>query len=114
MDEEKEPVRLRAACDRCHSQKLRCPKVADAEQCDRCRKARRPCVFSPFRQKKTDDHNSDSERASMNAQLCLLEQQISIIKEKNRSARAGVKRKSDHQLLKQDSGLVKSSKSLIS
>ncbi|KAL2064363.1 hypothetical protein VTL71DRAFT_4857 [Oculimacula yallundae] len=45
-------VRRRAACDRCHSQKIRCPRQNGSEICDRCMKARKPCVFAPFRQKK--------------------------------------------------------------
>ncbi|KAG0647640.1 Isoflavipucine cluster transcription factor [Hyphodiscus hymeniophilus] len=49
MDED---IRLRAACDRCHSQKLRCPKRPGSEVCDRCSKSGALCVYSPFRQKK--------------------------------------------------------------
>jgi hypothetical protein len=46
-------IRLRSACDRCHSQKLRCPKKKTGESsCNRCSKARAACTFSPFRQKK--------------------------------------------------------------
>jgi hypothetical protein len=45
-------IRLRAACDRCHSHKLRCPKKAGESTCNRCSKARATCTFSPFRQKK--------------------------------------------------------------
>ncbi|KAH7305902.1 hypothetical protein B0I35DRAFT_483655 [Stachybotrys elegans] len=43
---------LRFACDRCHAQKLRCPRVLDPEKnrpdepCSRCRKADVPCVVS--------------------------------------------------------------------
>ena len=47
-----ESIRRRAACDRCHSQKIRCPRKPGQDVCDRCQKARTPCVFSPFRQKK--------------------------------------------------------------
>lgn len=47
--------RRRAACDRCHSQKVRCPKTATQDICDRCMKAGSPCVFSPFRQKKASE-----------------------------------------------------------
>ncbi|EPE28761.1 Zn2/Cys6 DNA-binding protein [Glarea lozoyensis ATCC 20868] len=45
-------IRLRAACDRCHSQKLRCPKKSGEAICDRCLRAGASCMFSPFRQKK--------------------------------------------------------------
>ena len=41
---------LRYACDRCHSQKLRCPRSLDSkgvdEPCSRCHKAGVPCVVS--------------------------------------------------------------------
>ena len=41
---------LRYACDRCHSQKLRCPRSLDCkggdERCSRCYKAGVPCVVS--------------------------------------------------------------------
>ncbi|KAH6664964.1 hypothetical protein B0J14DRAFT_240081 [Halenospora varia] len=50
-----EDIRLRAACDRCHSQKLRCPRQAGETSCTRCAKARATCVFSPFRQKKSPE-----------------------------------------------------------
>ncbi|RDL34403.1 uncharacterized protein BP5553_07531 [Venustampulla echinocandica] len=45
-------IRRRSACDRCHSQKLRCPRRPGEDICDRCSKARTSCIFSPFRQKK--------------------------------------------------------------
>lgn len=43
---------LRFACDRCHSQKLRCPRSTDSdkaspdEPCSRCRKAGAACIVS--------------------------------------------------------------------
>ncbi|KAJ4128949.1 hypothetical protein NW768_007474 [Fusarium equiseti] len=43
---------LRTACDRCHSQKLRCPRPSKADSdkgdktCNRCRRAGKICVFS--------------------------------------------------------------------
>lgn len=40
-------LRRRVACNRCHSQKLRCPKLQGSESCARCLKARTLCVFSP-------------------------------------------------------------------
>lgn len=39
--------RTRSACDRCHSQKLRCPKQAGSVTCARCSKAGARCVYSP-------------------------------------------------------------------
>ncbi|TLD26515.1 hypothetical protein PspLS_05225 [Pyricularia sp. CBS 133598] len=42
------PTRTRLACDRCHSQKLRCPKVAGSAVCTRCSRMKASCVFSPI------------------------------------------------------------------
>lgn len=57
--------RIRSACDRCHSQKLRCRKLPDSGQCVRCAKARAQCVFSPanrgFRS------NPEAERVAQSA-----------------------------------------------
>jgi hypothetical protein len=53
-----EDVRRRSACDRCHSQKLRCPKRPGADICERCLKAKAPCAYSPFRQKKPNNSHS--------------------------------------------------------
>ncbi|KAI0874271.1 hypothetical protein GGS24DRAFT_349150 [Hypoxylon argillaceum] len=41
------PRPLRSSCDRCHSQKLKCPKEPGSATCSRCRKAGSHCVFSP-------------------------------------------------------------------
>ncbi|KAJ2893370.1 hypothetical protein MKZ38_008733 [Zalerion maritima] len=41
------PTRTRQACDRCHSQKLRCLKENGLTTCARCSKAGTDCVFSP-------------------------------------------------------------------
>ncbi|KAG4433413.1 hypothetical protein IFR05_011099 [Cadophora sp. M221] len=54
-------IRRRAACDRCHSQKIKCPRRDGLEICERCMKARTPCVFSPFRQKKIPEEDADEE-----------------------------------------------------
>ncbi|KAL1879188.1 hypothetical protein Daus18300_001767 [Diaporthe australafricana] len=40
-------TRTRLACDRCHSQKLRCPKQPGSALCTRCLKAGTQCVYSP-------------------------------------------------------------------
>lgn len=37
----------RSACDRCHSQKLRCPKAPGSSICTRCSRLGVTCVFSP-------------------------------------------------------------------
>ncbi len=46
---EKPPLKPRAACDRCHSQKLRClkPKGQEDSRCQRCLSSNTECVFSP-------------------------------------------------------------------
>ncbi|KAI1451847.1 hypothetical protein F4805DRAFT_70735 [Annulohypoxylon moriforme] len=41
------PRPLRSSCDRCHSQKLKCPKEPGVATCTRCFKAGTPCIFSP-------------------------------------------------------------------
>src|SRR4051812_3223308 len=41
------PVRTRLACDRCHSQKLRCGKEVGSPACTRCTRAGAVCTFSP-------------------------------------------------------------------
>ncbi len=41
------PPRTRLACDRCHGQKLRCPKEPGIPVCTRCAKAGADCIFSP-------------------------------------------------------------------
>ncbi|KAI1100818.1 hypothetical protein F4804DRAFT_344426 [Jackrogersella minutella] len=41
------PRPLRSSCDRCHSQKLKCPKQSGFATCSRCLKAGTSCVFSP-------------------------------------------------------------------
>ncbi|KAI1209325.1 uncharacterized protein F4807DRAFT_428013 [Annulohypoxylon truncatum] len=41
------PRPLRSSCDRCHSQKLKCPKESGVATCTRCIKAGTPCIFSP-------------------------------------------------------------------
>ncbi|KAN0095474.1 hypothetical protein V8E51_016185 [Hyaloscypha variabilis] len=58
-------IRRRAACDRCHSQKIRCPRKPGQEVCERCQKARTPCVFSPFRQKKITEGDPEADESSV-------------------------------------------------
>ncbi|KAI0204341.1 hypothetical protein F4808DRAFT_338668 [Astrocystis sublimbata] len=41
------PRPLRSSCDRCHAQKLKCPKESGSASCSRCLKAGSSCVFSP-------------------------------------------------------------------
>ncbi|KAI2782530.1 hypothetical protein F4815DRAFT_443050 [Daldinia loculata] len=41
------PRPLRSSCDRCHSQKLKCPKQPGVATCTRCLKAGATCIFSP-------------------------------------------------------------------
>jgi hypothetical protein len=57
-----EEVRRRAACDRCHAQKIKCPtRRQGQDSCDRCLKAKTPCFFSPFRQKKGPDEHQETD-----------------------------------------------------
>ena len=65
-------VRRRAACDRCHTQKLRCPRRPGVDVCDRCIKARTSCVFSPFRQKKEPDIEQDGMKSTANPQVSVI------------------------------------------
>jgi len=59
-------IRRRTACDRCHSQKLKCPKRSGADICERCLKAKTSCSYSPFRQKKIEDqHSKDHARKNV-------------------------------------------------
>ncbi|KAI3340194.1 hypothetical protein F4824DRAFT_437512 [Ustulina deusta] len=41
------PRPLRSSCDRCHAQKLKCPKEPGSTICSRCLKAGANCIFSP-------------------------------------------------------------------
>ncbi|KAL1902012.1 hypothetical protein Sste5346_001718 [Sporothrix stenoceras] len=42
------PIKTRLACDRCHGQKLRCPKQSGSRVCTRCERAGVACIFSPI------------------------------------------------------------------
>ncbi|CAK37209.1 hypothetical protein CBS115989_2543 [Aspergillus niger] len=41
------PSARRAACDQCHTQKLRCTKLEDCTVCVRCQRLNRQCIWSP-------------------------------------------------------------------
>ncbi|KAI1271621.1 hypothetical protein F5Y07DRAFT_340162 [Xylaria sp. FL0933] len=41
------PRPIRSSCDRCHAQKLKCPKEPGSATCTRCLKAGANCIFSP-------------------------------------------------------------------
>ncbi|PLN76260.1 hypothetical protein BDW42DRAFT_179122, partial [Aspergillus taichungensis] len=59
-----ELVQLRRACDRCHSQKLRCERTGSGS-CDRCEKMGVTCVFSPSRRMQKMSQQKDGDgRAS--------------------------------------------------
>lgn len=62
-----EDIRLRAACDRCHTQKVRCPKKPEEESCDRCIKAKVSCKYSPFREKKPPRDDAVVEAITTNS-----------------------------------------------
>jgi hypothetical protein len=55
-----EDIRRRAACDRCHAQKVKCSFDSPGQTiCNRCLKVEGACVFSPFRQKKVPEKEGD-------------------------------------------------------
>ena len=93
-------IRRRAACDRCHSQKLKCPKAAGSKVCDRCIKARATCLYSPFRQKKDATVDAKKMKTSIDAQLSSLEDRLNTFSENNlrtnnSTTTCGTKRKRD-------------------
>ncbi|KAE8149913.1 hypothetical protein BDV25DRAFT_120075 [Aspergillus avenaceus] len=63
-----ESTQFRRACDRCHSQKLRCQRTGN-RSCDRCEKAGANCVFSPSRRmrKVHQNHQEDPTLLSTSA-----------------------------------------------
>jgi Fungal Zn(2)-Cys(6) binuclear cluster domain len=42
-----QPPKTRRACDRCHTQKLRCKRIEGKNYCVRCTRAELTCIFSP-------------------------------------------------------------------
>lgn len=42
-----QPLKIRRACDRCHTQKLRCKRIEGHNTCVRCGNANLTCIFSP-------------------------------------------------------------------
>lgn len=42
-----QPPKIRRACDRCHTQKLRCKRIEGHHTCVRCGNANLTCIFSP-------------------------------------------------------------------
>lgn len=42
-----QPTKIRRACDRCHTQKLRCKRIEGHNTCVRCANANLTCIFSP-------------------------------------------------------------------
>lgn len=55
-----ELIQLRRACDRCHSQKLRCKRTGGGN-CDRCEKTGVTCVFSPSRRMRKISQPKDGD-----------------------------------------------------
>lgn len=74
-------IRRRLACDRCHSQKLRCPRRPGKDTCDRCHKARTSCIFSPFRQKKPPQEDQGSTSVVATSQTPAVASQIDFLSE---------------------------------
>ncbi|KAI0102637.1 hypothetical protein GGR51DRAFT_562324 [Nemania sp. FL0031] len=73
------PRPLRSSCDRCHSQKLKCPKEPGSATCSRCRRAGSNCVFSPAGPawRRSSSHVADNNNANANANANALLQQNS-------------------------------------
>ncbi|KAI1133092.1 hypothetical protein F5Y10DRAFT_229360 [Nemania abortiva] len=46
---ERDTIKFRSACNRCHQQKLRCIKAKEHTSCERCTKLKTDCRFSPRR-----------------------------------------------------------------
>ncbi|KAK6083979.1 hypothetical protein SCUP515_01675 [Seiridium cupressi] len=54
----------RLACDRCHSQKLRCQRQSGQGSCARCTRLNEQCVFSP-RQRRTVKHKEPAANGAI-------------------------------------------------
>ncbi|KAM7197421.1 hypothetical protein V8F20_006566 [Naviculisporaceae sp. PSN 640] len=69
----------RLACDRCHGQKLRCPRQEGQGACQRCLRANATCVFSPRQKRTSPSVNKEKQRpqppSALQAQSPLPEQQ---------------------------------------
>lgn len=96
-----EEVRKRAACDRCHSQKLRCPRRPGVEVCDRCLKARSSCVYSPFRQKKNAGIESLGNGLVTNPQISSVGDGLATLKDAiaNTGSAGSKRRRPNHESL---------------
>jgi hypothetical protein len=67
------PPRPRNACDRCHSQKLRCLKTPDGDTCLRCAKFGTQCLFSTRApRRKTQQKSSDGDTRRQSEAHCPL------------------------------------------
>ena len=86
-------IRLRLACDRCHSQKLRCSKRQGANVCDRCAKADAPCLFSPFRQKKDTEKKNNGVKVPVSTHSSRSSKSIDDRSENSMALTAGSERK---------------------
>lgn len=61
----------RSACNRCHSQKLRCVKKTNQKSCDRCSRLRTTCQFSPRVPR-------SSQKAQDQGEICNLTELLNI------------------------------------
>jgi len=59
------PRKTRSACDRCHSQKLRCIKTGAQSSCDRCLKLKRLCRFGPRAARASPKHAEPIDPSSL-------------------------------------------------
>lgn len=80
-------IRRRSACDRCHSQKLRCPKRQGAVVCDRCVKAGASCIYSPFRQKKDPEKLQYADKSALESIDHLIDGHVVEVNESRRICR---------------------------
>lgn len=69
-------TRTRLACDRCHSQKLRCPKQPGSPLCTRCLKAGTQCVYSPTGTISTCSHGNDNGNGAAMTDLMAMDESM--------------------------------------
>ena len=82
LEATKEPVRYRAACDRCHGKKIRCQKEPGAKNCNECTKNTIECRFTIFRKEiKRPQTFQRKRKGSVESQLAGLEDRVKAIRE---------------------------------
>jgi len=80
----KEPVRYRAACDRCHGKKIRCQKEPGAIDCVECTKHITDCRFTIFRKDiKRTQYLQRKKKTSVECQLTGSAEYVTASKEED-------------------------------